>query len=72
MGDEPDGTVRPPAHASASRYFYGFIGGETNQHVAALYEGTTAIEPPRTPDEGHPLTEDLADHAIAWMRQQNG
>ena len=50
--------------------FYGFIGGENNQWDPALYEGTTPIEPPRTPAEGYHLTEDLTDKAIAWTRQQ--
>lgn len=54
---------------SGFEHFYGFVGGETNQYVPALYEGTTAIEPPRTPQDGYHLTEDLADHAIAWVRQ---
>ena len=26
-------------------YFYGFLGGETNQWYPALYEGTTPVEP---------------------------
>ena len=47
----------------------GFIGGEDNQWNPALYEGTTPIEPPGTPEEGYHLTEDLADKAIAWTRQ---
>jgi len=51
-------------------YFYGFIGGEDNQWYPALWEGTTAVEPPKTPEEGYHLTEDLADHAITWMRTQ--
>ena len=34
---------------SGFEYFYGFIGGETNQYFPALYEGTTPIEPPRPP-----------------------
>jgi arylsulfatase A-like enzyme len=55
---------------SGFEYFYGFIGGETNQYYPALYEGTTPVEPPRTPAEGYHLTEDLADRAIAWVRQQ--
>jgi arylsulfatase len=55
---------------SGFEYFYGFIGGETNQYYPALYEGTTAIEPPGTPEDGYHLTEDLADRAIAWVRQQ--
>ena len=55
---------------SGFEYFYGFIGGEDNQWNPALYEGTTPIEPPKTPEEGYHLTEDLADKAIAWVRQQ--
>jgi arylsulfatase len=51
-------------------YFYGFIGGETNQYYPALYEGTTPVEPPSTPAEGYHLTDDLTDRAIAWFRQQ--
>ena len=55
---------------SGFEYFYGFIGGETNQYYPGLYEGTTPVEPPTTPEEGYHLTEDLADKAIAWIRQQ--
>jgi hypothetical protein len=35
-----------------------------------LYEGTTPIEPPKSPAEGYHLTEDLTDKAINWVRQQ--
>jgi arylsulfatase A-like enzyme len=55
---------------SGFEHFYGFLGGETNQYYPALIEGTTPIEPPKTPEEGYHLTEDLADHAIGWVRQQ--
>jgi arylsulfatase A-like enzyme len=55
---------------SGFEYFYGFIGGEDNQWYPALYEGTTPVEPPTTPEEGYHLTEDLADHAINWVRSQ--
>jgi arylsulfatase len=55
---------------SGFEYFYGFIGGGTNQWFPGLYEGTTPVEPTKTPDEGYHLTEDLADRAIAWIRQQ--
>jgi arylsulfatase A-like enzyme len=51
-------------------YFYGFIGGETNQYYPALYEGTTPVEPPSTPAEGYHLTDDMTDKAVAWFRQQ--
>ena len=71
LGNQPDG----PVHALAGgrhgfEYFYGFIGGESNQWYPSLYEGTTAIEPPKTPEQGYHLTEDLADHAINYVRQQ--
>ncbi len=55
---------------SGFEYFYGFIAGETNNFFPALYEGTTPIEPPSTPEEGYHLSEDLADRAISWIQQQ--
>ena len=55
---------------SGFEHFYGFIGGENNQYTPALYHGTTPIEPPKTPEEGYHLTEDLADQAIGYIRQQ--
>ena len=55
---------------SGFEYFYGFVGGEANQYYPGLFEGTTAVKPPRTPEEGYTLNEDLADRAINWVRQQ--
>jgi arylsulfatase A-like enzyme len=55
---------------SGFEYFYGFIGGEDNQWYPSLYEGTTRVEPPKSPEEGYHLTEDLADHAVTWVRTQ--
>jgi arylsulfatase A-like enzyme len=55
---------------SGFEYFYGFIGGETNQYYPALYEGTKPIEPEKTPEEGYHFTEDMTDKAISWVRQQ--
>ncbi len=55
---------------SGFEYFYGFIGGETNQYYPSLYEGTTPIEPPATPEEGYHFTEDMTDKAIGWVQQQ--
>jgi arylsulfatase len=55
---------------SGFEHFYGFVGGEANQYYPGLYEGTRAVEPPKTPEEGYTLTEDLADRAITWIRQQ--
>ena len=59
-----------PTGGGGFEHFYGFLGGETNQYHPSLYEGTTPVEPPATPDEGYHLTEDLADRAIGWVRQQ--
>lgn len=55
---------------SGFEHFYGFIGGEANQYYPGPYDGTTAVEPPKTPEQGYTLTEDLADRAITWVRQQ--
>ena len=59
-----------PSAGGGFEKFYGFIGGENNQWEPALYDGTTPIEPPKTPEEGYHLTEDLADQAVGWIRTQ--
>jgi arylsulfatase A-like enzyme len=59
-----------PSGGGGFEYFYGFLGGETNQYYPALYEGTTPIEPDRTPEEGYHLTDDMTGKAITWIRQQ--
>jgi arylsulfatase A-like enzyme len=59
-----------PSKGGGFEYFYGFIGGETNQYYPAIYDGTTPVEPEKTPEEGYHFTEDMTDKAIAWVRQQ--
>jgi arylsulfatase A-like enzyme len=59
-----------PTGGGGFEYFYGFIGGETNQWYPAIYEGTTPIEPAKTPEQGYHFTEDMTDKAIKWVRQQ--
>jgi len=59
-----------PSGGGGFEHFYGFIAGETNQYFPALYDDTVAVEPPRSPEEGYHLTEDLADRAIGWVREQ--
>jgi arylsulfatase A-like enzyme len=59
-----------PSGGGGFEYFYGFIGGETNQFYPAIYEGTIPVEPEKTPEEGYHFTEDMTDKAIKWMRQQ--
>ena len=48
--------------------FYGFVGGETDQFMPTVYEGTAPVTPPL--DENYHLTEDLANRSIAWMHEQ--
>ena len=54
-------------------YFYGFIGGETDQWFPALYENQNPINAPITTSDGeiYNLTHDLADKAIGWMNNQH-
>ena len=55
-------------------YFYGFLGGETNQFNPLLYENTTAIETPKANADGsaYHLSHDLADKAIKWIDNWKG
>jgi arylsulfatase A-like enzyme len=55
---------------SGFEYFYGFVGGEANQYYPGLYNGTTPVEPEKTPEEGYTLNDDLSERACTWMRQQ--
>lgn len=59
-----------PTGGGGFEYFYGFIGGEAHQWYPSLYEGTTAIEVKKTPEEGYNLVEDMTDKAIAWIGQE--
>ncbi|MFN9426777.1 MAG: arylsulfatase [Cyanobacteriota bacterium] len=59
-----------PSAGGGFEHFYGFIGGETNQFYPAIYEGTTPVEPPATPEEGYHFTDDMTTRAIRWVQQQ--
>ncbi len=59
-----------PTGGGGFEHFFGFLGGETNQYYPGTYEGTTAVEPDKTPEEGYHFTEDMTDRAITWVRQQ--
>jgi arylsulfatase len=48
--------------------FYGFMGGETDQYHPELVYDNHFIEPPRAPEDGYHLTEDLADRAMLFMK----
>ena len=59
-----------PTGGGGFEYFYGFIGGEANQWYPTLYEGTTPVEPKKTPEEGYHFMADMTDKAMAWVAQQ--
>ncbi len=51
-------------------YFYGFVGGDTDQFHPALVENKKRMEAPETNEDGSPyhFTTDITDHAIRMMR----
>lgn len=51
-------------------YFYGFLGGDTNQWAPALFEGTKPVEPPHDDPDYH-FDKDMADHAIKRLDMLN-
>jgi arylsulfatase A-like enzyme len=51
-------------------YFYGFMGGETDQWTPYLFQNTTQVFP-WVGKSDYNLTTDLADEAIAHMRRLN-
>ena len=52
------------------QYFYGFLGGETDQWTPYLYRNTTPVFP-WVGKPGYNLTTDLADDAIKYMSGLN-
>ena len=64
MGSPRD---RWPLGRGFERY-YGFMGGETDQYHPDLVYDNHPVEPPRSPEEGYHLTEDLADKAILFLK----
>ena len=49
-------------------YFYGFLAGEASQYEPHLVRNTTVVMPPKSPEEGYHVSEDLADDAINWLQ----
>ncbi len=47
--------------------FYGFLGGDTHQYCPDLIHDNHQVHPPRTPEQGYHLTEDLVDHAVQFI-----
>lgn len=51
-------------------FFYGFMGAEMNHWYPQLYQGRHPVEPTRLPEDGYHLSEDLVEHAIDWVENQ--
>jgi arylsulfatase len=51
--------------------YYGFLGADTHQYYPDLTYDNHRVSPPKTPDEGYHLTEDLADKAINFIADSN-
>jgi arylsulfatase len=47
--------------------YYGFLGGDTNQYYPDLTSDNHSVMPPKTPEEGYHLTEDLVNVAISFI-----
>ncbi len=50
--------------------FYGFMQGETDQFHPELTSDNHHVDPPRTPEQGYHLSEDLIDRSIGFVRDQ--
>ena len=50
--------------------YYGFLNGDTNQWTPELVRDNGFIDPPRRPEAGYHLSEDLADQAIRLIQDQ--
>ena len=48
--------------------FYGFLQGETDQFSPELTEDNHHVDPPRRPEDGYHVSEDLVDQSIGWIR----
>lgn len=47
--------------------YYGFLNACTDQYYPNLVRDNTHIFPPKTPEEGYHLSEDLSDQAVSYL-----
>jgi arylsulfatase len=47
--------------------FYGFLGAETNQYYPELIYDNHSIDPPKTPEEGYTMNEDIVNRTIQFI-----
>ncbi|RNG25035.1 arylsulfatase [Streptomyces botrytidirepellens] len=50
--------------------YYGFLEAETDSFYPELFYDNHAVDPPKTPEEGYHLSEDLVDRSIEFVRDQ--
>jgi arylsulfatase A-like enzyme len=68
--ESPDGPFDQWASGLGFEYFYGFLGGDTDNWHPALFENTKPVLPP-VGDPNYTLIRDMADRAINWIRTQH-
>ena len=51
-------------------HFYGFLAGEASQYEPNMVRNTSPVDHEEIDREGYHVTEDLADDAIHWLREQ--
>jgi arylsulfatase len=66
----PDGPFDQWAGGMGFEYFYGFLGGDTDNWHPALFENTKPVLPP-VGDPNYILIRDMTDRAINWIRTQH-
>jgi arylsulfatase len=59
---------RWPTGREGFEKFYGFMHGEMHQWYPTLFEGTSPVEQPATPEEGYHFSKDIVDRALDWIR----
>ena len=47
--------------------YYGFLGGDTHQYYPDLTYDNHRVEPPKRPEEGYHVTEDITEKAISFL-----
>ena len=68
--ESPDGPFDQWPSGLGFEYFYGFLGGDTDNWHPALFENTRAVLPPFG-DPNYILIHDMGDRAINWIRTQH-
>lgn len=52
-------------------HYYGFMAGDDNQWEPTLYNDTTAVPLPGTPETGYHFTTDIVNKAVGWVDDHN-